>query len=225
MNFSINYMEKTNRLLKEAFQFKKYKAMPLILAILVGIFMLPLVLISAILAVAVYLPGYMFAIVSQPVESLHKLLNNEGKEVKHGTQALIYLLSWGFIFLAYTGLAFLSIVLTVLYSLFSIFTYLWTLGGFKFHLFASEEDISIEVDRKYNVFAPIVFIAVMAVLLLVIPVFSSLAFLIEYKPEITLELLKGLFTTKLHETDGIRFLFSVLYSAIIFAPFPKKKDN
>lgn len=223
MNFSINYMEKTTRLLKEAFQFKKYKAMPLILAILVGIFMLPVALISAILAVAVYLPGYMFAIVSQPVESLHKLLNNEGKEVKHGTQALIYLLSWGFIFVAYASLASLSVVLTVLYSLFSIVTYLWTLGGFKFHLFASEEDISIELDRKYNLFVPIVFIAVMAILLLVIPLFSSLAFLIDVKPEITLEFLKGLFTTKLHETDGIRFLFSVLYSAIIFAPFPKKK--
>ena len=223
MNFSINYMEKTTRLLKEAFQFKKYKAMPLILAILVGIFMFPVALISAILAVAVYLPGYMFAIVSQPVESLHKLLNNEGKEVKHGTQALIYLLSWGFIFVAYASLASLSVVLTVLYSLFSIVTYLWTLGGFKFHLFASEEDISIELDRKYNLFVPIVFIAVMAILLLVIPLFSSLAFLIDVKPEITLEFLKGLFTTKLHETDGIRFLFSVLYSAIIFAPFPKKK--
>lgn len=223
MNFSINYMEKTTRLLKEAFQFKKYKAMPLILALLVGIFMLPVALISAILAVAVYLPGYMFAIVSQPVESLHKLLNNEGKEVKHATQALIYLLSWGFIFVAYASLASLSIVLTVLYSLFSIVTYLWTLGGFKFHLFASEENISIELAGKYNLFAPIVFIAVMAILLLVVPMFSSLAFLIEVKPEITLEFLKGLFTTRLHETDGIRFLFSILYSAIIFAPFPKKK--
>ena len=44
-----------------------------------------------------------------------------------------------------------TVVLTVLFSVFTILTYICTLGGFKFHVLASDEDISIEVDEKYAI--------------------------------------------------------------------------
>ena len=225
MNFSINFVERATAVLKEAVQLKKYKAMPLVFAIIVGIFMLPVVAVSAILAVLVYVLGYLFSVVSLPLQSLHKLLHEEGQSVKHATQFLVYLVSWGFVFTAYASLTFLMVTLTVLYSLFSIFTYLWTLGGFKFHLFATEEDIAVEVDGKYNILIPIIFIAIMGALLLVVPLVTSVVFLIKEKPDITFKLLVNLFKMKLHETDNLRFLVSVVYSAIMFAPLPKKTEK
>ena len=225
MNFSINFVERATAVLKEAVQLKKYKAMPLVFAIIVGIFMLPVVAVSAILAVLVYVLGYLFSVVSLPLQSLHKLLHEEGQGVKHATQFLVYLVSWGFVFTAYASLTFLMVTLTVLYSLFSIFTYLWTLGGFKFHLFATEEDIAVEVDGKYNILIPIIFIAIMGALLLVVPLVTSVVFLIKEKPDITFKLLVNLFKMKLHETDNLRFLVSVVYSAIMFAPLPKKTEK
>jgi len=225
MNFSINFVERATAVLKEAVQLKKYKAMPLVFAIIVGIFMLPVVAVSAILAALVYVLGYLFSVVSLPLQSLHKLLHEEGQSVKHATQFLVYLVSWSFVFTAYAFLTFLMVTLTVLYSLFSIFTYLWTLGGFKFHLFATEEDIAVEVDGKYNILIPIIFIAIMGVLLLVVPLVTSVVFLIKEKPDITFKLLVNLFKLKLHETDNLRFLVSVVYSAIMFAPLPKKTEE
>ncbi len=222
MNFSVNFMDRATVVLKEAFLLKKYKAMPLVLAIFVGIFMVPLALISAVCAALVYVLGYLFSVASQPVQNLHKLLHEEGQSVKHGTQVVVYLLSWGLVFGTYAALTFLLVTLTVLYSLFSIFTYLWTLGGFKFHVFAKEEDISVEVEGKYNILIPVIFVAGMAVLLLGVPSFYLLRDLIEIKFQIPFKLLPDAFLVELHETDNLRFFISILYSAIFFAPNPKK---
>ena len=225
MNFSINFVEKATAVLKEAIQLKKYKAMPLVLAIFVGIFMLPVAIISAVFAALVYVLGYLFSVVSLPVQSLHKLMHDEGQNVKTATQFLVYLFSWGFIFTTYASLTFLMIALTVLYSLFAIFTYLWTLGGLKFHLFATEEDIAVEVNGKYNNLIPIIFVATMGALLIIVPLITSIVFLIQEKPDITFKLLTNLFMAKLHETDNLRFWVSVAYSAIMFAPLPKKNEE
>ena len=225
MDFSINFMERATVVLKEALQLKKYKAMPVALAIIVGIFMLPLVLASVVCAVLVYVLGYLFSVVSLPVQSLHKLLREEGQGVMHGTQVIVYLLSWSFIFGAYAALTFFLISLTALYSLFSIFTYLWTLGGFKFHLFAKEEDISIEVTGKYKTLIPVIFIAVMGVLLVLLPLINTFIFVIDRDLKLTFELFETVFKMKMHETDTLRFLFSVVYSAILFAPNPKETEE
>ena len=222
MNFSVNFVEKATAVLKEAIQLKKYKAMPLVWAIIVGVFMLPVAIASAVCGALVYVFGYLFSVVSLPVTSLHKLLHDEGQNVKHATQFLVYLLSWGFVFATYASLTFFMIILTVLYSLFSIFTYLWTLGGFKFHLFTTEEDLAVEVSGNYHTLIPIIFVAAMGTLLIIVPLITSVVFLIQEKPDITFKLLTNLFKAKLHETDTLRFLFSVAYSAIMFAPGPKK---
>lgn len=225
MNFSINFVERVTAVLKEAIQLKKYKAMPLYFAIPTGIFLLPVALIAAGLSALIYVLGYLFSVVLLPIESLYKLLHDEGQKVKHGTQIVVYLLSWGFVFGAYVALTAFLVTLTVLYTLFSIFTYLWTLGGIRFHLFANEENFVVEVEGKYNDLVPIIFIAIMAALLIAVPMITSVAALIEHKPDITLELLVNLFKVKMHETDNLRFAVSVLYSAIVFANGPKKTEE
>lgn len=226
MNFSVNFMERANVVLKEALKLKKYKAMPKALAILVGIFMLPLIVASFVFAGLVFVSGYLYSVVSQPVQSLHNLLKEEGQNVKHGTQVVVYFLSWGMVFGAYAALSFLLISLTVQYTVFAILTYLWTLGGFKFHAFATEEDISIEVDGNYKTWIPAVFVAVMGALLLLVPAVKTVIFFVDNEyVKLTAKSLWSVFKYQLHKTDDIRLLVSALYSAFIFAQFPKKAEK
>ena len=221
MNFSVNFMDRTNAVIKEALLLKKFKAMPLALAIIVGIFMLPIILLSAILAIFLYVFGYLFSIVSLPVDRLYKILHDEGQSVQHATQFIIYFLSWTFIFSAYATLSFLLIVLTVMYSLFSILSYIWTLGGFKFHLFASEENISVEVNGKYNTLIPVIYVGVAAALLLILPLFQTISIVVDF-PKVTSDLFFQIYEAKIIAGRGLRILFAAVYSLVAFAPNPKK---
>lgn len=225
MDFSVNFMERATVVLKEACLLKKYKAMPLALAILVGIFMLPLVLACIFVAVPLYVLGYLFSVVSLPVQSLHKLLREEGQSLKHGAQIVVYLLSWSFIFSAYAMLTFFLVTLTVLYSVFVIITYLWTLGGFKFHLFAKDEDISVEVSGKYKTAIPVVFLAVMGALLILLPLIETISFAADLPIKLEFDQWMSIFKAQLQKTAFLRFLVSAVYSAAIFAPNPKKTEE
>ena len=180
MDFSVNFMQRTTAVLTEAQKLKKYKAMPLALAIIVGIFMLPIAIAAAACAAVLYVLGYLFSVVSLPVQRLHKLLHDEGQGVQHATQFILYFLSWTFVFSAYALLSFFLIVLTVLYSVFSILTYICTLGGFKFHVFPADEDISIEVDEKYAIAIPVIYISCMAALLIIVPLIKTFTLILEY---------------------------------------------
>jgi hypothetical protein len=227
MDFTVNFMQSTSAVWTEAAKLKKYKAMPLGLAIPTGVLMLPIALISAGLTVALYVLGYLFSLISLPTQRLHKLLHDEGQSVKHASQFIIYLLSWSFIFSAYAALSLFMLILTILYTLFAIFSYIWTLGGFKFHVFATEEDISVEVDGKYPIWMPIAFIAVMGVLLILLPLVKSIIEVAKLPKGFggIFKIWLQVFKMHILSLNRWRFLFSAVYSAAVFAPFPKKKDE
>ncbi len=224
MDFSVNFMQKTTDVLTEVSKLKKYKAMPLPLAIITGVLMLPFAVVAFGLTVALYLLGYLFSVISMPTQKLHKLLKDEGQSVKHATQFVIYALTWAVVFGAYAALSGFMIALTILYTLFSIFTYICTLGGFKFHVFASDEDLCVETEGVYDVLIPVIFIAGIAVLLLLLPLVMTIGDVIKdniatfdaamtaFKGHVT-----GMFTWSC--------LFSAIYSLAVFAPNPKKKEN
>ncbi len=225
MDFSINFMKRATVVLQEALKLKKYKAMPVALAVIVGILMLPIIIAGFVCAAVLYILGYFFSVVSLPTQRLHKLLHDEGQSVQHATQFVMYFLSWTFVFSTYALLSFFLIVLTVLYSVFSILTYIWTLGGFKFHVFASEEDISIEVEGKYSTAIAVIFIAVMAALYVLLPAYKTLSLVIDYDIDVTFKMLWRIFKVQVQTTGGWRFLFSAIYSALVFAPNPKKIEE
>ncbi len=219
MNFTTDFLEKTTALFQEAFTLKKYKAMHIVLAILVGIVMLPFAAISFLTAGVLYVVGYLFKIVSLPVEELHKLLHNEGQAVKHGTQFIIYFISWAFIFAAYASLSVLTVYTTILYSVCSITAYVWTLGGIKFHVFpAQADDISVEVTGKYKPVLPIILVAVTAVLALVIPLIRTLGVCIDVGFEfINWEAFTNILKFKIAGMRNLSILFSFLYTVIFLA--------
>lgn len=162
--FQIDFLGKMATLLKEAFKFKKYRAMNPALAVFTGIFMLPLVAISFVITAILAVLCFAFAVLSAPVKYLHGIVNNEGKEVKHATQAIVYLISWPMVFALYLAMSALLVAILPVYAALSIVLYAWTLGGFKFHLFPhTQEDISVEVTRRYLVL-PLLFVIACALI-------------------------------------------------------------
>ena len=150
MTFFIDYLTKTTNILKEAFKFKKYKAMPIGLAIFLMLIMLPIAIASIAITIPLYIFGFIFRIIAAPIQHLHDVMHKEGQSVKHATQFIIYFISWGTVFILYCLSAFLLFFNSVCYAILSLLAYLWTFGGFKFHLYADEtDDISIEVNGKY----------------------------------------------------------------------------
>ena len=168
--YEIDFLAKLVMLLKEAFKFKKYKAMHPVLAVFTGIFMIPLVLASFFATALYAVFAFAFSILSAPVKAMHGTLHIEGQSVKHGTQVVIYFITWPFISFMYALLSILLLMILPIYAFLSVVTYAWSLGGFKFHIFMDrDDDISVEVRGKYGIVIPIVFIGVSAIILTVIP--------------------------------------------------------
>ena len=227
MDFTVNFMQCTTNVWKEAAKLKKYKAMPLGLAIPTGVLMLPVAAAALIAAALIYVLGYLFSVILLPTQRLYKLLHEEGQSVKHASQFIMYFLSWGFIFSAYAALSFFMIILTVLYTVFAILSYLATLGGFKFHVFAKEEDLSVDVEGKYAIWMPIAYIAVMGALIVIVPLIKTIGIAADFpkKMEGAFKLFMQIYKAQILGLNSWRFIFSAIYSAVIFAPFPKKKEE
>ena len=62
--FSTDYLSKVTNLLKEAFKFKKYKAMHPFFAVVVGITVIPFVLVSLLLSVYLIIACFLSAFLS-----------------------------------------------------------------------------------------------------------------------------------------------------------------
>ena len=173
--FQIDYLKKTGALMKEALTLKKYKAMHPAFAIFVGIFMSPFLIAGLLLTAILAIFAFVCNLILTPLSHIYSLFHNEAKDVKHATQFLIYLVSWPLFFLAYFVFSWVFIITYILYAILSIDMYVFTLGGFKFHVFpgADSHDIAIKVKGRYLAL-PIVTICISAVLLIAIVIFGSL---------------------------------------------------
>lgn len=220
--YEMDFLSKMVVLLKEAFRFKKYKAMHPALAVFTGIFMLPLVLASAALVVALASLSFMFAVLSAPVKYLHDILHGEGQTVKHATQTVLYLISWPVIFFLYVLMSFLLILILPTYAALAILTYAWSLGGFKFHIFMNKvEDISIEVKGRYTLVLPLVFICVGALVAVLLPMIDGIDLYLELFANYMERMFVPLYVPIYVKYIGIHGVFAFVYSLIAFAPRPK----
>ena len=160
--FEIDFFSSTLTLLRESFKFKKYKAMHPVFAIITGLALLPIVIASIFVAFFLLCTCFFFKVLSAPIGYLHGLLHKEGQEVKHGTQVIIYWISWPVVFGLYTLVSILLVFITVQYAVLSMLCYVWTLGGFKGHLFpAADKSIEINVIGRYKIL-PIIFTCIFA---------------------------------------------------------------
>ncbi len=229
MNFFENdYTKNATQLFKEAIKLKKYKAMNPVLAVFTAIFMLPIIVVDAVLLCGLYIWGFLYNLMFIPVKFIHDVLKAERGEVMHATQAILYLVSWPIVFTAYTILSLTVFALNCIYALTAIFAYIWTLGGFKFHVSVAKlDEISIKTNGKL-LLIPLIYIIVCVALIFIWPFIATLVEAIKYR---------------LYEYDGafrlffsslkvaciakipLTALFSILYSAIAFGPRPSVKSE
>lgn len=220
--FQTNFLTKTANLMKEAFKLKKYKAMHPALAVFTMIFMLPWMLVSFALTAVLAVLGFIFELFAAPARYLHGLTKSEGNDVKHATQAVIYLISWPVIFALYAAMIPLMLCILVTYALFSIVTYAWSLCGFKFHLFPNElDDISIEVTKRYFAL-PLILVIVCAVIKLVAFVVGTCMFARLWELRLEQYFPALYFTGAYPIFLGVQVVFTFLFSLIGFANRDKK---
>ena len=186
MNFlNVDFAKGTTALFKEAFKFKKYKAMPAFFAVVVGICQIPFVLMSFLVAAIVYVFNFFIKIIAYPAEQIHGVVRHEKDEVRLGAEIVIYCVSWPTIFFLYSLLIFSTFLLNILYIFVALPTFIWSLGGFKFHLLLSDaKDIEKEVTGKYNKIVLIVFVSVLALLLIAAYVLPAVMVAVEYNRQL-----------------------------------------
>ena len=235
MNFlNVDFARGTTALFKEAFKFKKYKAMPAGFAVVVGIFQIPFVLLSFLFAGFVYILNFVKKLAAIPTEQIHGVVRNEKDEVKAGAQTVIYLISWPFIFLCYVSLILATYMLNILYILVALTAFVWSLGGFRFHMLLSDaECIEKDVEGKYNKKALIAFVVCIIAILVLLPILLTAFYYIGLPaPDKTylfktagfkmlMENMLNVFKSKIITAIPMLFGFSFVYTLIAFVPFPK----
>ena len=221
--FEIDFLTKMSTLLKEAFKFKKYKAMHPVLAVFTGILMLPIVAASFMVTASLAALGFVFSFAAYPIKYLQQIVHNEGQTVKHATQTVIYMVSWPWIFINYVFVSFLWLLLVPTYALFSFLLYVWSLGGFRFHLFATyTEDISITVEGTYKIL-PAVYVSIGGLLVFLLPLFHGISHYIDLFEVYMERLFAATFFVGIYPSYiGVHVAFTVLYTLIGFARHPKK---
>ena len=223
--FEMDFLKKMEMLLKEAFKFKKYKAMAPALAVFTGILMLPLVVASFAVTAVLSVLCFMFTVFSSPAKYLHDLVHGEGQSVKHATQTAIYLISWPIVFFLYVIMSFLLLMILPTYALLSVLLYAWSLGGFKFHLFANGvDDISIEVKGRYLAL-PIVFIIIGYLLVFFIPLVHGVVIYMDLYAKYLEDWFSYVFTGVYCRYIAVHSAFAFLYSLIGFARGPRAKNK
>ncbi len=220
MNFFENdYTQNATDLIKETLKFKKYKAMHPALAVFVGIFMIPVVIIDALFAALLYVFGFLFNIMSTPVKYLHDVLKTEGEDIKHATQFIIYWISWPIVFIGYLLLSFTVFTLNLLYAVTAIFAYIWSLGGFKFHV-SAEGSKNSTIDVKGRLFIlPLIYVIVCAVAIVAVPLVLTIVDCVDYGVQEIQYFFEFLITYCL-QFAAYSLPFSILYSAIAFSTRP-----
>lgn len=143
--FELDYLKSTTNLLKESFKMKKYAQMNKFLAILTVILMLPFIVPSVLLGGGLIYSTFLFKAYKMPIDFLHSLLHEEAKDLKGAAQFAVYFLCFPLVFFLYALVALTLIGIIFDYAILALLSYIWTLGGFRFHAFIGDTDQSIEI--------------------------------------------------------------------------------
>lgn len=135
---NMNYSRILSNLIRTAFKGIQYKKMPVLCRIVMIICMAPVILFDFVLIAIYHILNFFYKGFSTPVEILHNFLCNERKNVRHGTEAVLYFVAFPFIWFSQICLASMSYMFYILWFLIMTATYIWTLGGIKWQPFLTE---------------------------------------------------------------------------------------
>ena len=166
----MNYGVKMKNMILELLKFKQYKRMHLAFKILVAILEFPFILLLLLSVGSFYLTYAIFRSISEPIDFINNLIKEEGKEVKHASQFIIYFFGFPVILIGTiftSGLTFF-IFFEFLFS--SIFGEVVSLHGFKFQPFISQtdDDFSISIsEEKFKLWRPLTFVIIGGIFLII----------------------------------------------------------
>ena len=165
----MNYGVKMKNMILEILKFKQYKRMNLAFKILVAILELPFVLLLLLSIGSFYLSYAFFRLISEPIDFINNLIKEEGKEVKHASQFIIYFFGFPVVLI---GTVFTSVLTFFIFSEFllsSIYGEVVSLHGFKFQPFISkaDDDFSISIsEEKFLLWRPLTFVITGGIILI-----------------------------------------------------------
>jgi len=169
--------------MKEFLLWENYRQMPLALAILSGIVMIPATIMAFVLFGFLSVIYFFFYLFSLPANFLLEFIKGEGREVKHATQAIIYLIGFPFIFMWYIYMAFSIVQLYLCYIVYDVALYYASLTAVPLKLdlvkeSSKEETISplTTYDKKKYFKPSLAFVIVNYCL----PLISITAFVVAY---------------------------------------------
>ena len=166
----MNYDVKMKNMILELLKFKQYKRMHLAFKILVAILEFPFILLLLLSVGSFYLTYAIFRSISEPIDYINNLIKEEGKEVKHASQFIIYFFGFPVILIGtiFTSGLIFFIFFEFLFS--SIFGEVVSLHGFKFQPFISQtdDDFSISIsEEKFKLWRPLTFVIIGGIFLII----------------------------------------------------------
>ncbi len=154
----MDLLDTYNSLLKESLMLKSYRHLKLWQAILVALVLLPFIL-SYVLIMLIYgIAAIIYKLISCPFDYLYGFVKQEGKEVNHATQAVIYIVAFPLIFFLRCIMAFMIFYMSIVHLSASLDGYVATFGGITFSPFLlnpadrSAKTVVLHSSTAVNVF-------------------------------------------------------------------------
>ena len=166
----MNYDVKMKNMILELLKFKQYKRMHLAFKILVVILELPFILLLLLSVGSFYLTYALFRAISEPIDYINNLIKEEGKEVKHASQFIIYFFGFPVVLIGTIFTSVLTFFIFFEFLLSSIYGEVVSLHGFKFQPFISkaEDDFSLSIsEEKFQLWRPLTFVIIGGIFLII----------------------------------------------------------
>ena len=132
---------------KEILLFRQFRRMNKVCGIITLVLLCPLFIIGFIQIGVMYLLASFIELLFSPTDYLKSFVHTEGKDVRHLTQAVVYLICIPFIFFLEVVKSFMSLTFAVIFFFNSIWFQLTTLQGISFQPFAFKQ---VERNYEYN---------------------------------------------------------------------------
>lgn len=142
------FMRVITNTIKEFFEFKQFKRIPVGLAVVAGILLSPFLLAVIFMIPAFYILQFCYKIVAAPADFLLQNIREESDNTV--VKAVVYFVGYPVVFLMKIALSVFSVEFFVMYFFFMLFAWIYGCGGIKFQpfIFEATTDCSAHLEGK-----------------------------------------------------------------------------
>ncbi len=165
----MNYGAKIHNLLCEILKFKQYKRMNVVFRVLVTIIEIPFIVSFLGYLLTFYVFYALFTIVDEIVVYLQSFVSDQGKNVKHATQFIVYFFGFPVVLIGKIFTSLFTFFIYLSYLFVNLFGEVITLHGFRFQPFISKanDDCSLEISEDKIFINRLLVFVIISLLLLI----------------------------------------------------------